>query len=212
MQSLEGLESQLAKSCYEHLIKHGITAVAPTKNAVLAQDLMVFIAECNRRSEARGLPSIPAKPAFISAATINRDGEASDISRFLDDLTAQVLEVSGLPQVGKTAAIKKALLQAGVSSTRTITLNETSTADYMLFDLMKLTGTAPVPPYGDPVAVARGPALAHALRSVSVVCIENCHSLLDHGVWRDSPSTSRRPRVLGSMPWRATSPNCQSGD
>lgn len=180
--SLRQLEATLAKSCNEYLLESGI--ISATRSPEAAQELVKFMAQCQGRAGAVGIAMKAALTDNVTS-TINRERESEEICSFFDNSGIQVLELTGLPQIGKTAAITKALAQSGVASTQTIELTATSTTDYIDFELLKRAGGAPEPPYDNPASVARSNAMSRAMRRINVLCLAKCHLLLDHGVWRD---------------------------
>lgn len=179
---LRQLEARLAKSCNAYLLENGISSAAHSPDA--SQSLVKFMGQCQDRAAIAETVLEPvAKERQTS--TLDREREAEEICSFFDAPTIQVLELTGLPQMGKTVVINKALTQLGKVSSRTIELTDTSTADYIIYQILKTTKSGPEPPYENPVHVARSRSMSRAMRGLSVLCLAKCHLLLDHGIWRD---------------------------
>ena len=68
-----------------------------------------------------------------------------------------MLEITGLPQIGKSAIISKALSQSGKSATKMLELSETSSADFIVFEILKLGGVTHSLPYPDFCAACEEP-------------------------------------------------------
>jgi hypothetical protein len=103
----------------------------------------------------------------------------------LDKSTVVVLEVTGLPQIGKSSVLSKALTQSGITSVLRIPLTSTSSPDYILYTLIQQGSGLPLPPYADAVSVARSASILTALRTQRVIIFEKAHLLVEAGAWRD---------------------------
>lgn len=126
-----------------------------------------------------------ALPGIDPSTVVDREAEARNIAEFVDSRSATILEVSGLPQIGKSSALEKGLTQAGVSKVVRMALSATSSPDYVLYSVLKLGSGLPAPPYTDPVEVVRSAGFANVLRTLQGIIFERAHLLTDFGVWRD---------------------------
>ena len=178
--SLDELEAQLATRCRDDMMDMLPSA---SSHAETAQDLISFLSLCQSRSASTLTTKRPTK--LDSVTVFDRDTEARTICKFLDDRTRFVMEVTGLPQIGKTLAIEKALSQHGNVKSLFIPLTNTSSTDYILYALLKSVTLPQSPPYEDPLNMLDGPQAESALQGIDVLCLQNSHSLLDHGIWRD---------------------------
>ena len=118
--SLKELEAALAATCSEHLLRHGLRKAS--KASELSHELLGFVVECQNR--ANSSPANPINAPATRSIVLDRDHEAQRVTRFLDDKSQWVLVVSGLPQIGKTAVVEKALEQAGITRTRRLKLTD----------------------------------------------------------------------------------------
>ena len=91
--SIKELESRLAATCSEYLLRHGLQKAS--KESELSHELLGFVVECqNRRNSSRANPiHVPATRSIV----LDRDDEAQRVTQFLDDKSQCVLVVSGLP-------------------------------------------------------------------------------------------------------------------
>src|SRR3989442_1514081 len=125
----------------------------------VAPFFLEYYTECANRAGVLPQSSPMTRTADISAV-VDRDAEVRSIADFVDSRTAAVLEVSGLPQIGKSAVLDKALAQAGISEVFRLSLSSTSSPDYVVYWLLKGGSGLPRPPYSDHVEVVRSPAFA----------------------------------------------------
>ncbi len=190
--SLRELEAKLAATCTQHLIS--IIGNVTKSRGDLSRNFVEFLAECERRGKNEKAME-PRRRLDDIRATLDRDDEAGQVYRFLDNSRLRLLEVSGLPQIGKSASLDKALSQAGVQRIVRIPLNDSSSPDYIVYSLMSSGGGGPKPPYADPVAMALGEAIARAIRTTEVVLLEDAQELLEYGMWRDT----RFPALLAAL-------------
>ncbi len=163
--SLRDLESNLANTSRDELMK--LLSSRAAKNATIAQELVEFLGRCQTIGvkQAYSVDTSPERRQFV----VDRDAEAREICSFLDDRTMSVLEVTGLEQVGKSSVIDKALAQSGIRGVLHVSLSATSSADYLLFALIKTCSEQPAPPYPKPVDVAHGDAIRQAISRLKVV-------------------------------------------
>jgi tetratricopeptide (TPR) repeat protein len=127
---------------------------------------------------------------------IDRDNEVRTILRFLDDRSATVLQVVGLPQIGKTAVIDKALAQSGLRAPLRVAFSASASVDYLLYAL--LGPSAPLglrPPYAEPSEVARTSNIREALQRAQLVIIERADHIFNHDNWNDE----RWPSILAAL-------------
>lgn len=180
--SLAALEGRLAATCCETLRK-SLTAVA-TGDGDAARMFLEYYRQCDKRSNS-GPQASPAPQQDTLPVVVDREDEIQKVASFLDGRTSVILEVTGLPQIGKSSALDKALVQSGVSSIHRLRLTSTSTHDYILFSLLKLGPAPPPPPYEDPQDLVNGTALKRALSRVTAVVFESAHNLTVGSGWRD---------------------------
>ncbi|MDE0523949.1 MAG: hypothetical protein OXH79_18540 [Boseongicola sp.] len=179
---LRQLEGELAASCVEFLFK-GATDAA-SRNPEVSQALLSFVAECQKKAGSTKPFEIVAN-SVREPLIIDRERDTQEICAFFESEGPQVLEVTGLPQVGKSEVIKRALGQSGLHRIESINLSATSSAYFLLLEILKLAGERLEAPYPSEAEFLKLQALKRALRSISVLCISNSHFFLDHGVWRD---------------------------
>ena len=177
--SLKDLEAALAAACSEHLVRHALQKASQTPE--LSRDVLGFIVECQNR--ANSTPAAPIHAPVPRTSVLDRDREAQAITRFLDDRSQCVLVVTGLPQVGKTAVIEKALEQAGIGRIRRIRLTDSSSPQYIIRSIRG--DTREELEIHDAMDYLTGPESRRDLRSVQVLWVENSESLAEFGIWRD---------------------------
>ena len=177
--SLKELEAMLAATCSEHLVKHALQKASKTPE--LSRDVLEFIVECQNRASSS--PASPIQASAPRSLVLDRDREAQDITRFLDDRSQWVLVVTGLPQVGKTAAIEKALEQAGITRIRRLKLTDSSSAQYIVHSIRG--DTAQELEFEDAKNYLTEPESRRDLRSLQIIWVENSESLAEFGIWRD---------------------------
>jgi len=178
----EGMEARLAARCRDFL--ETVLSTEAAQRPELSRLLLQFYAECVKRAG-----SLEKASAVASAAdpvsVIDREGEVRSVTDFLDHRAATVLEVTGLSQIGKSSVVEKALSQSGISAVSRVPLTNTSSAEYIVYALLRRGSGLPAPPYADPVEVARSASFSNALRRQRVIVFERAHLLLDLGNWRD---------------------------
>jgi tetratricopeptide (TPR) repeat protein len=190
---LADLESGMAKAAADTLV--GAAATKTARQPDVAPMLLEYLAECRKRSAAAAAAPVAAPPPLAVASPIDREAESRAVHEFLDDKALTLLEVSGLPQIGKTAAIDKGLIESGVAGVLRIPLTSTSSPEYLVLSLASRTAGAPQPPYDDVVRMLASEPLRAALRPVRVLVLEKAHLLFDAGQWRDD----RWESLLGAL-------------
>lgn len=154
------------------------------KRQDLATSIIAFIGECNKRG-ANEKPIEPGGGYGDVRNTLDRDKEANQVNEFLSNQRQQLLEVSGLPQIGKSSALERALTLSAVQKILRIPLTSSSSPDYILYSIIRLGGGEPAPPYANLATIASSEAVARAVRLLDIILLENAHELLEYGAWRD---------------------------
>jgi tetratricopeptide (TPR) repeat protein len=181
-ENLDEFEARLAAVCRDSLT--GVLTSAVARRPDIAPFFLEYYTECATRG--RGGPQTSAAlPGIDPSTVVDREAEAKNIAEFVDNQAAIILEVSGLPQIGKSSVLEKGLTQAGVSRIFRMALSATSSPDYVVYSILKLGSGLPNPPYTDPVEVIRSAGFANVLRTLQVIVFERAHLLTDFGVWRD---------------------------
>lgn len=177
--SLKEFEATLAATCGEHLVKHALQKAS--KAPELSRDVLEFIVECQNRANSSPASTIEAPTPRSSV--LDRDRETQDITRFLDDRSQWVLVVPGLPQVGKTAVIEKALEQAGITRSRRLKLTDSSSPKYIVHSIRGDAAHELDTQNANNYLIR--PEARRDLRSVQIIWIENSESFAEFGIWRD---------------------------
>ena len=141
---LAQLESQLAASCAEHLLENALRSAA--RNPETSQALVSFVSQCQERA-VHAAPIVISSDSQRRSSIIDRERETQEICAFFEAEGARVLEVAGLPQIGKSEVLEKALQQSGLSATKVIELSSTSSAHFVLLEVLRLAGITLQPPY-----------------------------------------------------------------
>ena len=177
--SLNELEAALAATCSEHLLSHGLQKAS--KASELSHELLGFVVECQNRGKSTRASPIHAPPA--RSIVLDRDDEAQRVTRFLDDKSQSVLVVSGLPQMGKTSVVEKALEQAGISRIRRFKLTDSSSPQFIAGSIRG--DTALGLDVLDAKEYLTQPGSRLDLRAIQTIWIEDSQSLAEFGIWRD---------------------------
>ena len=178
---LRDLEARLSGSCKNSLTDLLSTTVAQRED--IAPLFVQFYAACSSRAnQSTESASIARIPDELSV--VDRETEVRAVADFLDSRTT-VLEVTGLSQIGKSSVLTKALGQSGITSVCRVPLTSTSSADYIVYTLLKQGSGLPRPPYPEPSAVASSASMSGAIRQQRVIIFERAHFLADFGTWRD---------------------------
>ncbi len=185
--SLRTLESGLASVCVSGLTA-SVTGIVRAHQE-RAVEILAYISECQIRTTG---PAQLGKDLALgersSKATLDRDLEVRQVHEFLDSRAETLLEVTGLPEIGKSSTVEKALAQSGIRSTLVVALHESSSADFMVASLAEHIGSTLRPPYSDVVAAATSPELRRVLAAVSVLVIKGGQYLVTrNGTWKDEP-------------------------
>ena len=179
---IRDLEARLSGSCKDSLTNLLSTQAAQRED--VAHLFLQFYAECSTRAqesrESAAIARIPDAPSVV-----DRETEVGAVTEFLDSGTTTVLEVTGLPQIGKSSVLDKALGQSGITSVCRVSLTSTSSADYIVYTLLKRGYGLPLPPYSEPIAVVSSASMLGAIRRQRVIIFERAHLLTDFGTWRD---------------------------
>lgn len=163
---LQELEAHLAGKCRDFLGQAIIADMA--RRPDVAPVFVALLAECSQRAS-RVKPGKPVSTTAEEAiSVVDRDAEVRTVADFIDS-SSTVLEISGLPQIGKSSVIDKAIIQSGVAAVLRIIATSTSSADYLVYSILR-TGTGlPEPPYADPLAVVESTAFRSALGRSRIV-------------------------------------------
>ncbi len=180
---LRELEGSLAAACCDHLGNLLVGARIGTKDGDSV--FVEFFRECKSRSSGSAT-AVTESVGAEAQSVVDREDETVRIAEFLDSGDSTVLEVSGLSQIGKSCVVKKALAQSGVGGVHRLRLTDTSSADYIIYELLRRRVGKPEPPYEDVREVVGGSAFERALQGLRVLVVEGAHHLVADGGWRDS--------------------------
>ena len=190
--SLRELEAELAALCQDNLT--GFLTSSAVHRTDSATAILKFVALCGERAgTARRDRALEKRQN--EHPVLDRDLEVRSIHDFLDQSEISAMQITGLPQIGKSLAVGKALRESGLTSIHRIRATETSTAEFFVFSLLKRGAGQPAPPYDDPVAVVRGDTFRDVVRSLRVIVIEKAHNLLGGRFWRDGET----PELLTAL-------------
>ena len=177
------LEGSLAVACCEDFGNLLVSAPMNTQDG--ASVFVEFFRECKKRStDSRALATQQVRSEVQSV--VDREDETAATVAFIDNRSSTVLEMSGLPGIGKSCILEKALSQSGVGGVHRMRLTDTSSADYIVSELLRRRVRSPEPPYEDVKAVLNGRAFGRALDGLRVLVFERAHLLVGSGGWRDS--------------------------
>lgn len=185
---LRDLERRLARTCQEAI--NDILKSTSASQPDIAPILVEFLGECVKRAGDKTETFLLSPET--RKAIIDRELEVKRVHGSIDNRNLAILEITGLEQMGKSSIIQKALAQSGISSVIHVRLTGTSSIDYILYSIINQGGGDLIPPYKDPLEVAKSVHVTNAIHSTRVLYIESAHELLDHGVWRDELT----PKVL----------------
>src|SRR5262249_3459177 len=143
---LEGLEARLCGICQAAFT--GLLTTEAVQRTDVAPRFLALYSECMQRPTLmRSDPPTPTTTSVDLLPIVDREAEARSVTEFLDDRTSVVLELTGLPQIGKSSVLDKALIQSGVSQILRVPLTATSSADYILYTILRSGSGLPLPPY-----------------------------------------------------------------
>ena len=155
------LERTLAASCVEQLLAGALGSAS--QSPATSQELLTFVSRC--QSKAGGAkPTAAIDQRREKTSIIDRERETQNICSFLESGGPHLLEITGLPQIGKTEILLRSLEQSGKRATKLVELSETSSADFILLEILRLAGVAPSPPYLNPIELAKSETVIRALR------------------------------------------------
>jgi tetratricopeptide (TPR) repeat protein len=185
---LRDLERRLTQTCsvtMDEILKEN-SQIKPKS----ASDLVEFLQSCLQKG---GRGAVPYQIAPESVKSIlDRDLEAKRILDCIDAQNISLLEVTGLQEIGKSFAIRKALGQSGLGSTKIVHLGETPSVDFLIKSILTGSEGDSRSLNEDPLIAINSDSMIRALRSIRVLVIESAHHLLKRGAWRDATM----PRVL----------------
>lgn len=179
---LQELEARLAASTRDALTR--LYASPALRDGDTASLFVSYLEVCTRKAGAKG-GALAAEQTENRLEVFDRDAEIRSVHSFLDDSGLFVLEVTGLPQIGKTALIRKAIAQSGLAGVVSIPTTGSSTPDYLVYSLIKRAGGSVEPPYADPVAVLDSIPMHSVVDERPLLIIEDAHNLVERGAWRD---------------------------
>jgi len=183
--SLSQLQGFLAKSCQSQLLAH------MTNTAQLTGDLPAllvgFITECNSKIKEAGVTpdSEASSNSYSLKDIIDREDEVTSLLDFLGDKGRLVCQLSGIPEIGKTAVVDKALAQSGLGTIHRIPVRDTSSSEYIAYSIMRRTWPSLKPPYADLRKLLDSREFRSAMRSIDVIVLENAANLIRYDTWRD---------------------------
>lgn len=128
---LRVLESNMAAECMQAVVSH-----VGRVSSEGAESLVKFMQACQSRIPA-GRPQITATEASASSV-FDRDDDTKAVLSFLDNDRLRLLQVTGLPSIGKSAVLEKALFGSAIPNRAVceVTIGETSTSDFILSTIL----------------------------------------------------------------------------
>lgn len=185
------LEKDLTGKCVSTLMKQIGTPKASSPEVL--SPLSAYIAECRRHAPDESDSSALAP---VSAPNVvDRDDEVRRILEFLDHPALSVLEIHGLAEMGKSAALQKAFAESGLTAPTIIRLTETSSPEYILASILERGGASSLGS-ATPTDVLGTAAFRSALQKSPVIVIERCDQLLEWKTWRDPVTAATLQRLI----------------
>ena len=176
------LEGQCAKACSNKLTEYLIDGDLLPESVARLQ---AYLRSC--RSKTRiSTATAPMAISGLSRAEdsyINREDEIGRILEFFDSKDQFLMEITGLPQIGKSAAISKALRRTALTRIKRIPLLNTSSAEYVLSEI----GTYEREPY--PLVTEQlqpDTELHKTIKRWDLIWFENSQNLTQSGQWRSA--------------------------
>lgn len=181
--SLTDLETELAERNASDLLpllaedELGETAVKSLKK---------FIKKCRKRGKSgeKIITQQPPKESVSDEALINREAECSEVLRFFDSKTEYGIQVTGLPSIGKTATITKALSYAGFYRINRIELSKASSSEFIFAKILGKAWDESLPVNEDLSELIFKNESRQILKGWDLLWFINCESLVVGRGWR----------------------------
>jgi len=180
---LKDLESFLAKSCNDKLLQQFLIG---DLEKVSLEKLQKFLIDCRKKIVDPDKVNFfsPKKLSETKDVFINREDEVSKILNFFDHPNEFLLEVSGLPQIGKTSIISNSLDRTNIVKIKKIPLLNTSSVEYIIAEITE----SPIGLHKDNIELLN--ILKDALKNWDTIWFENTQDLLVSRQWK-SPEIER---------------------
>ena len=117
--------------------------------------------------------------------TIDREGESTEVMRFLEHPRQVACLVFGLDAVGKTTVVEKAIAKGGYRKVARLSLAPDVTGPFLAVNILSLIEYPRAAKVRDPIAALRAIFPAR-LRAIRVIIIQDAENLLAHVMWRDA--------------------------
>jgi len=117
--------------------------------------------------------------------TIDREGESTEVMRFLEHPRQVACLVFGLDAVGKTTVVEKAIAKGGYRKVARLSLAPDVTGPFLAVNILSSIEYPRAAKVRDPIAALRAIFPAR-LRAIRVIIIQDAENLLAHVMWRDA--------------------------
>lgn len=176
------LESKCSEICNEKLVQQFITG---DLDPPVAGSLQKFLRGCRPKISTlkKKETDLLTKPSIVKDDCINREDEVSKLLSFFDSGNEFVIEITGMSQIGKSTAIKKAIDRTAFRKIKRIPLLNTSSAQYIVSEISSQDETYSI-------SVKAGldnlKELQYAIEDWDIIWLENCEQLSISGKWKSS--------------------------
>ena len=177
------IESSLAKNCYQCLLP---ILTEDSFDTVTEKSLKYFLKNCKEKSDIsdRTIELQCEAEAFTQIDTINRDWECSRILSFLDNNDEVAIQITGLLNIGKSSTIAKAIGQTGARKINRISIEPSSTFQYIFEKLLGNPWSDETPEDQEIHRLLSDQNTIRAILDWDLVWFENCEFLFTGGGWR----------------------------
>lgn len=182
LKGLIDLEAEFAEICQKKLLNHFVEGNLEPQSL---ESLQTYLRNCKSRIPTAKEASFPIsrKAPAGKGDYINRDEEITKLLTFLDSGKDSLLEVTGLPQIGKSAVIETALSRTSLQRVKRIPLLSTSTAEYIIAEI---TGKSTASLDLRSTDLINYPQFQEAIKDWDVLWLENCLQLVLSEKWKSS--------------------------
>lgn len=193
LKGLNDLEAEFAEICNEKLLNTFVDGYLEPQSL---ESLQVFLRTCRSRIPTlrQGVPSISSIVSLGKIDNINREEEIRKLLGFLDSGKDWLLEVTGLPQIGKSAVIETALGRTSFRRIKKIPLFNTSTAEYIIAEI---TGKSKDSFALGSKDLRNYTEFQDSIKDWEVLWLENCHQLVLSEIWK-SPDIEKTIKNIAS--------------
>lgn len=183
LKGLADLEARFSQICSEKLVHQFVDGDLEPQSVASLQG---FLRDCKLRNptpEKAGSITTSSKPSKTKDAYINREDQVTTMLNALDSGAGNLLEVRGLPQIGKSAVIDLALSRTAFQRIKRVQLLNTSSAGYIIAEWSGKSKTAV-----DFTAIdlKSRPELEEIVKEWDVLWLENCQHLLESDRWKST--------------------------